>query len=287
MSVRERILHRLTRSDFVRAAYTQSLRVPVVNRLFRKFAHSVVPQSRLWICIPGGLAKGFWMYADPRSELGYTNGDHEPWLQNLLQSELRPGDCYYDVGAHSGFFCLIAARILGPSGTVVAVEPDPANISLLRANIERNRLTQASVVQAAIWSETGEVAFQAEPDASNGTKGRVLRGAAPSTARSLVPAVRLDDLVFQQGKPAPDLIKMDVEGAEWEALHSASRVLSEVKPKVFCEVHDPAQMDPIRLYLEGFGYTVRDWKPVHEHYADYRQTYLWATVPGADVRLKN
>jgi len=69
---------------------------------------------------------------------------------------------------------------------------------------------------------------------------------------------------------------MDVEGAEWQALQGARRVLREVKPKLLCEIHDPAQMGQIRAYIEQFGYATEEWKPVHPHYADYRQLYLWA-----------
>jgi protein-L-isoaspartate O-methyltransferase len=125
----------------------------------------MVPHERFWIRLPSGIGKGFWMYADPRSERGYANGDHEMWLQKLLESELGPGDCYYDVGAHSGFFCLIAARIVGASGAVVAVEPDPQNVAALRANIERNGLRQVFVVQAAVWNR----AASAEREATSRT----------------------------------------------------------------------------------------------------------------------
>jgi hypothetical protein len=94
--------------------------------------------------------------------------------------------------------------------------------------------------------------------------------------RIAVPAVSLDDLVFGEGRRAPDLVKMDIERAEREALQGARRLLSEVKPKLLCEVHNPAQMTQIRAYLQQFRYNAEEWKPVHPHYADYHQLYLWA-----------
>lgn len=277
MSARERILHRVTRSDFVRRTYTVLRGIPVVSAGIQKLVHAAMPMgARYWARIPEGLGKDFWIYADPRFDLGYTNGDHEPWVQNLLKSELSPGACYYDVGAHTGFFSLIAARLVGPSGIVVAFEPDPQNASVLKANIAKNQLTQITALEVAVWSSPGQVTFEQASIASNRTQGRVSSAEGSGFVRISVPAIRLDDLVFGEGYPAPRLIKMDVEGAEWEALQGARRLLTEKQPRLLCEVHDPAQMGQIRAYLEGFGYAAEEWKPVHPHYSDYRQVYLWA-----------
>jgi FkbM family methyltransferase len=213
------------------------------------------------------------MFADLRIELGYANGDHEPWMQELLKSQLEPGDCYYDLGAHSGFFALIAGRQVGPSGAVLAVEPDPENVKTVQANVSRNELTQVAVLQAAVWSSNSQVTFE---HALDSTQGHVSSNGHGRTASMCVPAVRLDDLVFSERRRVPDLIKMDVEGAEWEALQGARRLLAEVKPKLLCEVHDPAQMEQICALLEGHGYIAEKWKPVDPNHPDYHQLYIWA-----------
>lgn len=277
MSAKERILHSMTRSDFVRGTYGVLRGIPVVGAGVRKLVHAAMPFGmKFWIQIPEGLGRGLWMYADPRFDLGYTNGDHEPWIQDLLEAELRPGDCYFDVGAHAGFFALIASRFVGSLGKIVAFEPDPDNAAALKANIAKNGLTQIAVVEAAVWSSPGQVIFERATDASNRTQGHVSAAKYAGLHDISVPATRLDDLVFSDGHPVPHLIKMDVEGAEWEALQGARRLLAEAQPKLLCEVHDPAQMGQIRTYLEGFGYTAEEWKPMHPHYSDYRQLYLWA-----------
>jgi FkbM family methyltransferase len=279
----DRILHRVTRSDFARDAYGKLRGIPVIGRLVQKLVRTALPPgARLWIRIPEGLGAGLWMYADPRFDLGYVNGDYEPWIQNLLKSELRVGDCYYEVGAHTGFFVLIASRFVGTEGKIVAFEPDPDNLANLRANVAKNGIDQVVVVEAAVWSSPGEVTFERALGESNRTQGRILSEPNPRLERIPVKTVQLDELVFGQGYPAPRLIKMDVEGAEWGALQGASRLLSEIKPRLLCEVHDPGQMDLIQNYLRGFGYEAERWNPVHEHYADYRQLYLWA-VPSGNV----
>ena len=277
MSAKERILHSMTRSDFVRGTYGVLQKIPLIGVGVRKLVHATMPPGmKLWIQIPDGLGKGLWIYADPRSELGYTNGDHEPWIQELLKAELHQGDCYYDVGAHTGFFCLIASRFVGSSGAIVAFEPDPVNVDALQTNIAKNGLTQVSVAEAAVWCSPGHVAFERASDSSNRTQGHVSSAKDPGLELILVPAVRLDDFIFSQGHPAPHLVKMDVEGAEWEALQGARHLLTEAQPKLLCEVHDPTQVGQIRAFLEGIGYTTEEWNPVHPRYSDYRQLYLWA-----------
>jgi len=91
-----------------------------------------------------------------------------------------------------------------------------------------------------------------------------------------VPAICIDGVVFETGFPRARFIKLGVEGAEWEALHGACRVLSEVKPKLLCEVHDGSQMGQIQDYLSQFDCVVEEWSPSHPHYTDYRQLYIWA-----------
>jgi len=166
---------------------------------------------------------------------------------------------------------------VGPSGAIVALEPDPENAAVLKGNIARNGVPQVILVEVAVWSSSGQVTFTRASEASNRMEGRVTSGGDSGSARITVPAIRLDDLVFGEGRRAPDLVKMDVEGGEWETLQGARRLLREVKPKLLCEVHDPAQMGQIRTYLEQFGYATEEWKPIHPHYSDYQQIYLWAS----------
>ena len=276
MSVKEKVLHHLTRSDFARRAYGTLLRVPVLGTGFQKIIHTALPRGKsMWIRIPEGLANDFWIYADPRLELGYTNGDHEPWLQELLKSHLRLGDCFFDVGAHTGFFILVASRFVGSSGNIIAFEPDPENAATLRKNLSKNGLTQVVLIEAAAWSSTGQTIFEREVGISNRTRGHIPHESNSDSVIN-VPAICIDDVVFERGYPRPNFIKLDVEGAEWQALHGACRVLSEVKPKLLCEVHDGSQMSEIQNYLRQFDYVVEEWSPSHPHYPDYHQLYIWA-----------
>ena len=211
------------------------------------------------------------MNADPRVELGYAKGTHEPWLQDLLKVHLKKGDCCYDLGAHTGFFALIAARRVGPSGMVLAVEADGASAAITHANAARNELNQIIVLNSAVWSSCGSVNFER---ASASTQGHVSTRTRTS-ARS-VSAITLDDLVYRESRPVPAFIKMDVEGAEWDVLQGSRRLLAEAKPKLLCEIHDPEQSEQIRDLLAGYGYQSEEWKPFDPNYPDYQQHYIWA-----------
>jgi FkbM family methyltransferase len=275
--MKDKLLHQLTRSDIVRKTYDAAKRVPVLGAGARRMVRAVMPPgTKVWIQIPSGEARDFWMRVDPRFDLGYINGDHEPWIQTLLKSELRHGDCFYDVGAHTGFFSLVASRFVGKSGKMVAFEADPDIASVLEANFAKNAVTQALVVRAAVWSSPGQLEFEPASSSSNRTQGHIAEGNS-DFPRISVPAIRLDDVVLCDGRPAPHLIKMDIEGAEWDALQGARRLFADIKPKLLCEVHKPSDLEPIRTFLEQFGYVVEKWEPVHRHYKDYCQLYLWAT----------
>jgi FkbM family methyltransferase len=286
VSAKERIFHAMTRLEFIRSAYGALRGISIVGLGIQKLVHAAMPLgTKMWMRIPEGLGKDLWIYADPRFEQGYTNGDHEPWVQELLKSELRHSDCYFDVGAHTGFFCLIASRFVGPSGKILAIEPDPDNFVTLKANMAKNGITQITIEEAAAWSSVGQVIFERAPDISNRTQGHIASAADPRLTRINVPAVRLDDIVFSEGYSAPDLIKMDVEGSEWDALQGAERLLNETHPKLLCEIHDLHDMDRIGSYLKRFGYAVEEWKPAHPRYSDYSQLYLWATADTASTPI--
>ncbi len=142
-------------------------------------------------------------------------------------------------------------------------------------------MSQVKVVEAAAWSSPGRLQFQPASQASNRTEGRVSRDGGAGPRAIAVSAVSLDDLRFQQKQRAPQLVKIDVEGAEWEVLQGSERMLREFKPNLLCEVHDPGMIERIRAFLETLDYAAEHWQPVHPRYPDYKQHYVWAVAKGA------
>ncbi len=271
----------LSRYGPVRYGYMLLRRIPGVNWIVQGFVRTVLPMgSRVWIKIPDGLAKGMWFCVDPRYEPGYIHGDHEPWLQKLLQKKLKPGSCFYDVGAHTGFFSLIAAMLVRPSKSVIAFEPDPEVAMTLRENIARNGITQVKIVETGVWSFVGSLKFSRASQFSNQTQGYIVGSSEHAKGESVsISVITLDEFVMACNEQSPDFIKLDVEGGEWEALKGAQRLLREVRPDLFCEIHDRSMVGRIKVFLSEIGYVVEVWDPIHPRYPDYRQCYIWATVP--------
>jgi FkbM family methyltransferase len=155
---------------------------------------------------------------------GRWEADHA----DALRSFLRPGMTVVDVGANVGYTVLVAARAIAPGGRVVAIEPDPDNVALLRANVAANG-APVEVVAAAAWHEAGTV----ELAVSDVNAGDHRVGALTGERRTVsVEAVRLDDLLRSE---SVDLIKLDTQGTEHRALAGAHELLARTRPVILCE----------------------------------------------------
>ena len=150
-------------------------------------------------------------------------------IESLDSLELR-GATVIDVGANIGYTTLQLAHLVQPGGRVIAVEPHPANLRLLRANLHRNGVGNVSVVAAAAWREPGRVPL-GECDENTGDH-RV--GALLDERRVLtVPAVRLDDVVPADADVR--FVLIDTQATEHVALQGASRLLARSRPVIFAE----------------------------------------------------
>ena len=182
-------------------------------------------------------AEGFVLYVDPEDRaIGRTIAQtrtHEPVTTEVVRSLLGPGDTVVDVGANVGWFSMLAAAAVGPTGRVLAVEPNPANCALIERSAADNGFGHVQVVAAAAADHPGVAAL--ETDGSNGRIVPLETGLDEAMACSFVVPIRtLDDLVTGAGLDAVSLVKVDVEGAEPLVLRGASGTLRR-RPVVVCE----------------------------------------------------
>ncbi len=156
----------------------------------------------------------------------FCSGAYEIRETELLRSLMRPGDTFVDIGANWGYFTLLGAEEVGPSGRVVAIEADPRNHAILERNITQNHLMQVTLVHAAAAAAEGKVTLVGFDGQQNhgvshvkGTSqvgvGRLTKSDAPLIE---VRANAVDDLLDGVGVGRVDLVKMDIEGAEALAL---------------------------------------------------------------------
>lgn len=179
---------------------------------------------------------------------------------NELQAfinEIENNDVVYDIGANTGLYTLFAAKA-SSDGTVVAFEPYPPNLNLLRQDITENRLQNVEVIDVALSDSTGTVEFNqpSEVDVGYGSSSIEL---GDSDATISVPTSTGDQLVTNGDIPSPNVIKVDVEGSEPLVLEGLSKILSNPDCRtVFCEVHLPA--GDHRPSIEDFGSSAENIK---------------------------
>jgi FkbM family methyltransferase len=175
---------------------------------------------------------------------------------------LKKSDVFYDIGANVGFFSLLAAKMVGPTGKVFAFEPVPQNAATIRHNAELNQLDYVQVFELAIGERTGEQdLFLTEWDGGSSLLSSALKPTEPVRKQS-VRVAPLDELIAREKIAPPDFIKLDVEGAELEALRGMATTLKEQRPVLLFEVDDG---DPERFklrhkeldeFVSGLGYSI-------------------------------
>jgi FkbM family methyltransferase len=151
----------------------------------------------------------------------YYLGYSEPETAAFVTGFLKPGMVFWDIGAHIGEYSLLAARTVGPAGRVEALEPQPAIRDYLAANIELNHFSNIRVHRFAAAEHIGEatLALCGEPSTAHLTN-------TPHVSECVrVPTISLDAFLAFTGT-VPNLVKVDVEGAEKQVLHGAQSLLS-------------------------------------------------------------
>lgn len=160
-------------------------------------------------------------------------GTHEVQVQEALKRTVGEGGVVWDVGANIGAFSLLAAQTVGPTGRVVAVEPEARSATAIAENAKRNAISWIDVHPVAAAARTGDTELIVVRD-SLWTRLASVGEHHLEVDRRIVHGVALDDLPA----PAPVLVKIDVEGGELEVLAGMRRLLAEVQPVIVCEMHD-------------------------------------------------
>ncbi len=162
-------------------------------------------------------------------------------LSAFLLRHLRTGATFLDVGAHLGYFTVLAARCVGESGRVVSFEPTPATYALLAQNVAG--LGNVTAVPAAVWSSPGTLSLT-DHGVGYSPYNSAYRSRLPAAVRQRVAttvhevaAVTLDEFVAARAL-TPDVVKIDAESAEKNVLEGMGRLLGTVRPVVSLEVGD-------------------------------------------------
>lgn len=158
------------------------------------------------------------------------NGIHEPEITQLLESELQPSDVFYDIGANSGYFSLLAATM--GVGFVIGFEPDPESCTVFRFNRKLNGWGNEKITlkQVALSDRSGRAAFQRASDSGDGGFGQWPH--RETVEEVTVDVATLDRLWRDEGVPLPTVIKLDVEGWEHPVFAGARDLLENHPPRL-------------------------------------------------------
>jgi FkbM family methyltransferase len=143
----------------------------------------------------------------------------------------------FDVGANIGFFSVLAARLVGPTGRVISFEPFPANAQQIAHNARLNGFANTSVRAEALGGSNRTEVFCTSSEPTWGKLANIGREPDKAAGQIGVNVRTLDSLCGAGGLPYPDFIKMDIEGAEVEALEGALNTLATSRPVLEIELH--------------------------------------------------
>jgi FkbM family methyltransferase len=222
-----------------------------------------------WCPIQSGPLVGRSLYMNPEARAyqgTMLQGTFDRFLFDYIDRTNWSGKVIYDIGAHIGYHTLNFAHRVGLEGRVFSFEPHPLHLERLKVNLSRNTdlAARVTLMPIAVSNNAGYLEFFCtESVEGGGSSASFIEGASTPFPRSnytqyqaiQVEAARLDDLVTAGRCLPPDLMKIDVEGAESLVIEGALDTLRKYKPIILMEVHSLPNMLHVTTLLLPLGYS--------------------------------
>ena len=198
-------------------------------------------------------------------EIRPGRGDGSAFRESFLQRDylgpgqaISPGDTVVDIGANMGCFTIFAARAVGPTGRVIAIEPVSETFAQLRRNIELTKLTNVTLVQAAVAGQPGEVTLTTSENSLFSSMFDTIDGRKNAGRSERVEAITLDQILQRHNLDRVDFLKLDCEGAEHGIVESASVETLRAFGQIAMEIHDVdgARNADLVDRVKGHGYSM-------------------------------
>ncbi len=197
-----------------------------------------------------------WKWLPPSGNHAYWLGKHERTYVDAFASCINPGDTVFDIGAQAGYFALVASRLVGDQGRVVAFEPVAKNIDFIKAHCQLNSCHNIALLEVAVGGSSGTRIFHS----ANAFMGHI---AEADTATLLdaegalsVKVVTLDTLPAGYQSLRPDVMKIDTEGMEYWVLQGAKTLIEQCRPILFVATHGEINQKRTLQLLKDWHYEV-------------------------------
>lgn len=214
--------------------------------------------------------EGFKMLVSPRDYTSYEIfflGFYDKWLTSFMKAHITEGSICWDIGTERGWFTLLMASMVGPNGRVDAFEAFPPNYKKLESNIALNNFNWVKAHNLAISDQTGKMYFVPPSDEIThhvsylqdcGGVGYLTAKQVPNSIE--VPTISIDKYAELYPFERLDMIKIDIEGAEYAALHGAEKVIRRFQPKIAieynreCAKRAGSSIEELDNLLNSYGY---------------------------------
>lgn len=202
---------------------------------------------------------GFLMKIDPSKDAGvelslFQTGTYEKGTLYFIASYLNRGDCFVDVGANIGLMSIFASQCVGNPGKILAFEAHPETHQLLQENIALNHVKNIENFNFALGNEAGKATIYDNWNVNRGGSSLVIH--SENSTGFEVDVKTLDEVI--QNDFQPKMIKIDVEGFEFQVLKGAVNTIKNSKPILIIEfsVSRDNQYDPFEMidFIERFGF---------------------------------
>lgn len=184
-------------------------------------------------------------------------GVYEEETCRWIESNLGEGGVFFDIGGNAGYFTLLGSKLVGDTGRVIVFEPVPLNIDVLTRQISLNDRRNVTLEPLAIADRVGTLSFDVEWRNANSHMSDVTITHAKSEPTDVleVGCTTLDQWVADNDL-RPDVLKIDVEGAEVHVLEGAKETLRTCKPRIVLSTHTAELLDTCLSMLRDANYHV-------------------------------
>jgi FkbM family methyltransferase len=215
---------------------------------------NMIPKGTVVPIIQGPLRGMHWIVGAGLHS--FWLGGYESDKQRLMSKYMNPGDIFYDIGTSVGFYTLFGAHFVQDAGHVYGFEPVPQNADYVRKHIDLNHLKNVDLFQMALADFDGVTRFR---EGLNEATGKI-----DAAGNLEVKVGKLDTLIASGTIKPANVMKIDVEGAEYTVLQGAENFLRTHKPRIFLATHGDEVHEQCVSYLSRLNYQLQPFRSIDD-----------------------